>query len=124
MEKAKISGNNKYQIDCSSYVSWVLYEYKYKKIVKQINSSGFNDDLIETYGWTKITGNKKDATILRSQLVGGELLVDPGEHIEIYMGNGKSYSCGNSDGDGKYNAGPAHISDTNFTRYSYAIRIK
>lgn len=107
------------RIDCSAYVCWVLYEYGFKDIKEQYGSGRFAE-LANKYGWEII--KKKDAESFKAELVGGDILVAPGEHVEIYRGNETSYSCGNNS-DGTYNKGPASIPITNFKRYSFAIRI-
>lgn len=73
-------------IDCSAYVSWVLYEYGYTEIKGwQKTSSWFFGECTSHYpSWKKVS---------LSQAQAGDILAKEG-HVEIYVGNGKVYNCG------------------------------
>lgn len=84
-------------IDCSAYVSWVLYDYGYQELFQnngnwQYIVSTFRDKqsyLESTYGWVY-----KDP----SQAQPGDLLIyDNWEHIEIYAGGDDQYGAGSTD---------------------------
>lgn len=86
------SGKN--TCDCSSFVSWVLYEWGYKAEFGGIqHSSGDIGPAMMSLG-----GQKIPADI--SQIQPGDILVrsnidHPGDgHVEIYAGNGQSYNGG------------------------------
>lgn len=69
-------------IDCSSYVSWVLYESGFTQFKgPQHTSATFAKN---PYNWEKIS---------KENLQAGDILVYSG-HVEIYAGNGKYYNCG------------------------------
>lgn len=69
-------------IDCSSYVSWVLYESGFTQFKgPQHTSATFAKN---PYKWQKIS---------KENLKAGDILVYSG-HVEIYAGNGKYYNCG------------------------------
>lgn len=84
-------------IDCSAYVSWVLYDYGYQELFQnngnwQYIVSTFRDKqsyLESTYGWVY-----KDP----SQAQPGDLLIyDNWGHIEIYAGGDDQYGAGSTD---------------------------
>lgn len=96
--------SNKYenQVDCSGYVSWVLYEYGYTDITSQINSEGFySTDWTEKYGWEEIPFNQgADITDL---IQPGDIVVRRGDtagHVAIVVepleDGAESYDCGNA----------------------------
>lgn len=75
--------NGKY-IDCSSYVSWVLYESGYTEFKgPQHSSSTFNSN---TMKWKSVK---------ESELKAGDILVYSG-HVEIYAGNNQIYNAGSN----------------------------
>ena len=93
---------SKTQIDCSGYVSWVLYEYGYTDFNHQVNSAGFlNTDWGKKYGWLEINvKSREDATNL---LKPGDIFVRYGEgthHVLIVerIENGRlyAYDCGSA----------------------------
>ena len=69
-------------IDCSSYVSWVLYEAGFTQFKGHQHRSA--DFATNPYNWEKIS---------KENLQAGDILVYSG-HVEIYAGNGKYYNCG------------------------------
>lgn len=93
------------KIDCSGYVSWVLYEYAKdignnglkSKFAKSMNTSGFATALTDTTYFKKI-GKMSDHM---NDLQRGDILLHPGDHIEIfgYKDGSKiySYNCGGPD---------------------------
>ncbi len=94
-------------IDCSSYVSWVCYEYGYKDFKGTQESSYSLLRAARSHNWTV-----KDA----SEAVAGDILLRKG-HTEIYAGNGKAYNCGGP------NSISADISNSNPSRFTYAITV-
>lgn len=86
-------------IDCSGYVSWVLYEYGYEELFNgwQWGVGGFlrNQSMLESqYGW-----EYKDDP---SQAKPGDLLIYPDSdgdwgHIEIYAGGTNQYGAGSTE---------------------------
>lgn len=69
-------------IDCSSYVSWVLYEAGYRK------DAGWQ------WSSSELLNNPMHfEEVSVSNMRQGDILVKDG-HAEIYAGNGRSYSCG------------------------------
>ena len=75
-------------IDCSAYVSWVLYEYGYTELAGWQQSTGTLLSLANRYGWTVKSGSEAQP---------GDILLNPGSHTEIYRGNGTSYNAGSTD---------------------------
>lgn len=72
-------------IDCSAYVSWVLYEAGFTQFKgAQHRSSAFATN---PYNWEKIS---------KENLQAGDIMVYRG-HVQIYAGNRKYYSCGSDD---------------------------
>ena len=116
------SGTERKVIDCSAYVSWVLYELGYQEFGTQKRSAWFKSNgqkLCDKYGWQMIT------PVNSSTLQPGDILVVYGKyingklqhHVEIYAGNGRSYSCGSDDSI------RADTVKTNFSRYDFALRV-
>lgn len=69
-------------VDCSSFVSWVLYEAGFTEFAgHQKTSSYFRRNPMN---WQKIS---------KANLQAGDILVYTG-HVEIYAGDGKYYNCG------------------------------
>ena len=91
-------------VDCSSYVSWVIYEYGYTdfKGGQHCTQNFKNTNWNQKYGWTEI--NVGGGQNPYDQIQPGDLLVrDPGNndgHITLVVRkeNGKiyCYDCGNS----------------------------
>ena len=93
-------------VDCSSYVSWVLYEYGYEdfKGGQHCTQDFYNTNWNEAYGWQEIAvGPGEDCS---SQLQPGDLFVrDDGSnngHIQFILsiepdGTVMTYDCGDSD---------------------------
>lgn len=73
-------------IDCSSYVSWVLYEAGFTQFKGHQHTSGVF--ATNPYNWEKIY-KKED-------LQPGDIIVYSG-HVEIYAGDGKYFNCGGKD---------------------------
>ena len=104
------------QIDCSAYVSWVLYMYTEGKFNKSLKSYNFVSKCkSETYfpnlGFQVIKGQ-----VTKSKCKPGDILLVNG-HVEIYKGEGKSYSAGSTHGIRARNG-----TTTNFSRFNYIIR--
>lgn len=88
------------QVDCSGYVSWVLYEYGYTDITSQISSEGFyNTNWTERYGWEEIPFSQGaditdliqpgDIVVRRANSVGHVAIV-----VEPLIDGAESYDCG------------------------------
>ena len=75
-------------IDCSAYVTWVLYEYGYEEFTTQKTSSWFNGTGPENKEGWKVLEKVNDAQP-------GDILVKSG-HVEIYVGDG-TYAAGCTD---------------------------
>lgn len=95
-------GENQTQIDCSGYVSWVLYECGYTDFNWQVNSEKFYyTNWNQKYGWTEIpVGSGENAINL---LQPGDIFVRYGNgthHVQIVerIENGRlyAYDCGNA----------------------------
>lgn len=72
-------------IDCSSYVSWVLYEAGFTEFAgDQKTSSWFAQNPMN---WEKVS---------RNNLQAGDIMVFTG-HVQIYAGDGKYFNCGGND---------------------------
>lgn len=71
-------------LDCSSYVSWVLYESGYKEFKGHQHTS--RDFLKNDMKWE---------TVKEKDLQPGDILAYSG-HVEIYAGNGKIYNAGST----------------------------
>lgn len=84
----KPTSDGKRAIDCSSYVSWVLYEYGYEELFSgwQWTCTTFinNKSSLEAKGFVF-----KNATAA----VAGDIVVRS-SHMEIYAGNGDFYNAG------------------------------
>lgn len=73
------------KIDCSSYVSWVLYESGYTEFKGHQHTS--SDFCNNTMNW-QVIDREED-------LQPGDILAYEG-HVEIYAGNGKIYNAGST----------------------------
>ncbi len=77
-----INSSSRKTIDCSSFVSWVLYESGYSQFAgDQKNSSYFASNPMN---WQKIS---------RDNLQAGDIMVFSG-HVQIYAGGNQYYNCG------------------------------
>lgn len=89
-------------IDCSGYVSWVIYEYGYKEFTWQRNAKTYaTTDWKKKYGWEEISVKSKENPI--NKLKPGDIFARFGggtHHVLIVesIKNGKlyAYDCGNS----------------------------
>lgn len=89
-------------VDCSGYVSWVLYEYGYTDITSQIDSKGFyTTDWAERYGWKEIPFNQ--GANITDLIQPGDIVVRRGDkagHVAIVVepleDGAESYDCGNA----------------------------
>lgn len=89
-------------IDCSGFVSWVLYEYGYKEefYYQHSTSALMNTNWNAKYGWTEIPiSSRQDITNLVQP---GDIIVRVGEgvhhcNIVVSVNNGRllAYDCGN-----------------------------
>lgn len=69
-------------VDCSSFVSWVLYESGFKQFAGWQKTASYFER--NPMNWEKVTKDK---------LQPGDILVYTG-HVQIYAGDGKYYNCG------------------------------
>lgn len=86
-------------MDCSAYVSWVLYEYGYEEFEGSQEWTGgfYEKNWNERYGWTEISVAAGENP--SSKLQPGDIFVRHGssvQHVLIYVAPGKSYDCGGS----------------------------
>lgn len=95
-------------IDCSAYVSWVLYEYGYTELEGWQQSTRTIIPLANRYGWTIKSGSEAQP---------GDILLNPTTHTEIYIGDGKSYNAGSTD------AIRSEYSNCNPSSFQYAITV-
>lgn len=72
-------------IDCSSFVTWVLYEYGYTDLGGRQQDTGTLLGLAQRKGWTIKDGSQAQA---------GDIMLIPDCHTSIYAGNGQLYDCG------------------------------
>lgn len=90
------------RIDCSGYVSWVIYEYGYKEFTWQRNAQTYaTTNWKAKYGWEEIDVKSRENPI--NNLRPGDILARYGggtHHVLIVesIRNGKlyAYDCGNS----------------------------
>ncbi len=82
-----IAGNGTSYIDCSAYVTWVLYEYGYTDLAGPQQSTRTLLGLAQRKGWTVKSG---------SEAVAGDIMLNPNSHTSIYAGNGQFYDCGST----------------------------
>lgn len=104
--------NNVKGIDCSAYVTWVLYEYGYTELKGWQKSTLWYMDTntMKKMGWTV-----KSAT----QAQAGDIVVN-NEHMEIYAGDGKFYNAGCTEAIRKEisNSGKGYLNT-----FTYAITV-
>lgn len=88
-------------IDCSAYVSWVLYEYGYTEFggVQTDTGKFYTTNWNEKYGWEEIPVAKGENPI--DKLQPGDIFVRYNgkkstdiHHVYIFVSNGESYDCG------------------------------
>lgn len=72
-------------VDCSSFVSWVLYEAGFTEFAGYQKTSSYFK--MNPMNWEKIS---------KENLQAGDILVYEG-HVQIYAGDGKYYNCGGKD---------------------------
>lgn len=99
-------------IDCSSYVTWVLYEYGYTELQGPQKLSGWfaNKSTMEKMGWTVLPATQAQA---------GDIVARDG-HVEIYAGDGNFYNAGSTNAiqsDISHN-GTSHLSE-----FEIAVRV-
>ena len=82
-----IDENNYNGIDCSAYVTWVLYEYGYTDLAGWQQTTRTLLGLAQRKGWTVKSG---------SEAVAGDIMLNPNSHTSIYAGNGQFYDCGST----------------------------
>lgn len=100
-------------IDCSAFVSWVLYESGID--IGRKSSSFFYNENYETYtqyNWQKITD--------WNDLQPGDILVKS-NHVGIYIGNGSSVEAGSTNAIRKESSFGNLNSIKNY--YSFAVRV-
>lgn len=99
-------------IDCSAYVTWVLYEYGYTELKgHQKTCSWFmNTSTMQKMGWTVLPATQAEA---------GDIVVNS-HHMEIYAGDGKFYNAGSTEAIRREisNCGVGYLND-----FTYAIRV-
>lgn len=83
-----IDENNYNGIDCSAYVTWVLYEYGYTDLAGWQQTTRTLLGLAQRKGWTVKDGSQAQA---------GDIVLIPAYHTAIYAGNGQFYDCGSTD---------------------------
>ena len=94
-------------IDCSTFVSWVCYEYGYKDFKGGQTPTSQLLGKARSHNWTIKDG---------SEAVAGDILLRTG-HTEIYAGNGKSYNCGSDESI------LVEIENCDPSRFTYAITV-
>lgn len=104
------------QIDCSAYVSWVLYKYTKGKFNKSLKSYNFVSKCSSSTYFKKLGFKVIKGQVTKSKCKAGDILLVNG-HVEIYIGNGKSYSAGSTSAIRTKNG-----TSTNFKRFNYIIR--
>ena len=104
-------------IDCSSFVTWVVYQMGYTELNSQRSSAWWKNSALKEYPeWQRIEISDVepgDILVVNNIASGGK-----DHHVEIYAGNGRSYSCG-----GNSSIKAAETVRTNMGRYEFAIRI-
>lgn len=90
-------------IDCSTFVSWVIYEYSNGQLGDIFSPAPRSGTIISI---AKKYNGKYWTIVSRSNVQPGDILVKDG-HTEIYAGKGMAYSCGGRTVNGrKYATGP------------------
>ncbi len=104
-----ITSNSKKTIDCSSFVSWVLYEAGFSQFAGyQKTSSYFASNPMN---WEKVT---------KENLQPGDIMVFSG-HVQIYAGNGSYYNCG-SNGSIRAQAPSGNGRSANDSEFLFGLR--
>ena len=137
MDKSKLYNGN-YCVDCSSYVSWVLYEYalingktnmqnyfNYQRNSSTFASIGANGG----NSYLSLVSAKGNSNVDLSKAKAGDILVSPG-HVEIFNSytknentvNIKVYNCG-SNSSIKY-SGLTTSATKNVSEITYILRVK
>lgn len=137
MDKSKLYNGN-YCVDCSSYVSWVLYEYALingKTSMQNYFNYQRNSSTFASIGasggnsYLSVVSSKGSSNVDLSKAKAGDILVSPG-HVEIFSsyttsGNNvsiKVYNCG-SNSSIKY-AGLTTSATRNISEITYILRVK
>lgn len=137
MDKSKLY-NGSYCVDCSSYVSWVLYEYALingKTSMQNYFNHQRNSSTFASIGasggnsYLSVVSSKGNSNVDLSKAKAGDILVSPG-HVEIFSsyttsGNNvsiKVYNCG-SNSSIKY-AGLTTSATRNISKITYILRVK
>lgn len=115
-------------IDCSSFVSWVLYEYGYKEFAgaQHVTQQFYNTNWNAKYGWTEIAVGRGENP--SSKFKPGDIFVrDSGNndgHVQIVVSvqNGKvmTYDCGDPTAKTWNNSGGNPVDGTWFSNDSLA----
>ena len=122
--------------DCSTYVSWVIYEYGYSDWAghQRTTYNLYNTNYQKKYGWEEHYYSGR--TNLTSLVQPGDIIVrrnSAGGHTDIIAsvsgGNIRAYDCGSSTWvkNGKYPNGiptPSFLKDTGKYRPAKIIRVK
>lgn len=99
-------------IDCSAYVTWVLYEYGYTELKGHQKTCRWfmNTSTMQKMGWTVLPATQAEA---------GDIVVNS-HHMEIYAGDGKFYNAGSTEAIRREisNCGVGYLND-----FTYAIRV-
>ena len=105
--------------DCSTFVTWVAYEYTKLDIFKESKYSGW---------WMNNATNSKYNGVIwdvvsKNNVQPGDILVRQG-HVEIYAGNGKAYSCGGVKINGIHYATGPGTKKCSLNTFTYVIRMR
>ncbi len=103
-----IDENSDKVVDCSSFVSWVLYEYGYTELAGAQQTTQTLYTLAVRKGWTIKSGSEAQA---------GDILLNPSSHTAIYAGNNQSYDCGSD------TAIQSEIKSCNPASFQYSITV-
>ena len=119
-------------IDCSGYVSWVLYEYG-KKIgdntFKNLFSTSLSASMLKDIFSVKTKYFEYIGKADKAELEEGDLLVRPGKHIEIYShtsGSGnwkyKCWSAGNTNAIRTESTSSGVVNGSTSSYYVYRLK--
>lgn len=75
-------------IDCSAFVSWVLYEYGYTDLAGSQQTTRTLYGLAQRKGWTIKSANEAQP---------GDIMLRLNYHTSIYAGDGYLYDCGSDE---------------------------